>query len=425
MNVIDDGICLEHLDFLLEFLAAWEKRPVYLTPMAYRWCSTISDAAGRLGVGEPPVSKPPEQQLQSFPHQLRLRISLRLRLRSQDLARLRGLSEIAEGGFSVVGSGCNPVCIDNTSDHTHTCPLDLIPFHYARLLPVILEIGFRLAGPGHGGSALRTFHREWTFKGAFTNWDDESIADAATVWIIGGGKTPPGSFVRYFAKRMEKNTPFSPRLRQVAMRVIECFWRSELEASELEIVRLLNRLEVDVDDTMKKRPWVELLVSVIRLPAGPESLPSHYWRLLVNLAQAMRCVVHFTPRDVEVMRLLEEAGDWERLEDWTVVVWLLSPQDNLMEDVKQVILKLLLQRPSALARFENLCRTDELYPWDKVKLRQICDQARAEQPPSESSPPLYVSVRPAPHLPVLTPPFSLPQSITSRPTTCSPSFCGR
>jgi hypothetical protein len=387
MDVIADGICLEHLDFLLEFLAAWEKRPVYLTPMAYRWCSTISEAAGRLGVGEPPVGKPSKQHLQFLPDQLRRRIKHRLRLRPRDLDRF-GFSGIMEEGFSAVRPGYNPVRIDNTSDHTHICPPELIPFHYARLLPMILEIGFRLAGPGHGRPALRTFHREWTFKSVFSNEDDESIADAATVWVIGGDRTPPGSFVCYFAERMERSTPFSPRLRQVAIRVIERFWCSELEASELEIVRLLDRLGVDVEDMVEKYTWAQLLVGVIRLPAGLESLSSHYWRLLVKLAQAVRYVVYFTPRDVEMMRLLEEAGDWERLEDWTVVIWLLSPQDNLKEDVKQVTLKLLLQRPSALARLENLYRTGPMYYRDKDKLQQICDQARAEHLPSESPPPL-------------------------------------
>ena len=205
MNVIADGTCLEHLDFLLEFLAAWEKRPVYLTPMAYQWCSAISEAAERLGVGEPPW-----QQLWSLPDQLSSRI--KLRLKPQDLTGL-GFLEVAEERFPVVGPGYNPVRIDDTSDHTHIYPPDLTPFHYARLLPIILEIGFRLAGPGHGGPALRTFHRQWTFKGAFSNKDDESIADAATVWIVGGDQPPPGSFARYFAKRMEESTPFSPRLR--------------------------------------------------------------------------------------------------------------------------------------------------------------------------------------------------------------------
>jgi hypothetical protein len=374
-SVIDHGICLEHLDFLLEFLAAWEKRPVYLTPMAYQWCSAISEAAGRLGVGEPPVEPPSWKQIQYLPDQLSLRIEHRLRFQPRDLAHL-GFSEVAEEGFSVVGPGCDPVRMDNTSDHTHICPQDLIPFHYVRLLPVILEIGFRLAGPGHGGLALHTFHREWTFKGAFSNWDDESIADAATVWIIGGDQTPPGSFVRYFAEHMGRSTPFSPRLRQVAIRVIERFWCSELEASELEIVRLLDRLAVDVGDIVEKYPWVQLLVGVIRLSAGPESLSSHYWRLLGKLVQAEGYAVRLAPRDVEVMRLLEGAGDWERLEDWTVVVWLSEPQYNSMEDVKQVTLKLLLQRPSALARFENVCRTVHLHARDESPLQRICNNVR-------------------------------------------------
>ena len=424
MNVISDGVCLEHLDFLLEFLAAWEKRPVYLTPMAYQWCSTISEAAGRLGVGKPPVSEPPSHRRQRLPPQLEDRISLRLRLRPRDLAplsTLKDFSSILEEGFSAVGPGCNPARMDNTSDHTHIHPKYLIPFHYARLLPIILEIGFRLAGPSYDGSTLPTFHREWTFECAFSNKDDESIADAATVWIIGGDQPPPGSFMRYLAERMEKSTPFSPRLRQVAIRVIERFWRSELEASELEIVRLLDRLAVDVDDIVKERPWAQLLAGVIRLPAGPESLSSHYWRLLDKFAQASYFHVMFRPRDVKVMRLLEKAEDWERLEDWTTIVWLSAPWDYLMKDVKQVTLNLFLRRPSALARFENL----RLYARYEDKLQKICDRARAEQLPSESSPPLYVSVHPAPHLPVLTPPFSLPQSITSRPTTCSPFFCRR
>jgi hypothetical protein len=49
MNVIADGSYLHHLNYLLEFLAAWEKRPAYLTPMAYQWCSAISASLRRRG----------------------------------------------------------------------------------------------------------------------------------------------------------------------------------------------------------------------------------------------------------------------------------------------------------------------------------------------------------------------------------------
>jgi len=46
MSAIVDGDALQHLNFLLEFLAAWSKCPTCLTPMAYEWCSAISDVGG-------------------------------------------------------------------------------------------------------------------------------------------------------------------------------------------------------------------------------------------------------------------------------------------------------------------------------------------------------------------------------------------
>ena len=59
MNVIANGRCLQHLVYLLEFLAAWEERPTYLTPMAHQWCSAISEAGvvlvrqGQTGTNQP------------------------------------------------------------------------------------------------------------------------------------------------------------------------------------------------------------------------------------------------------------------------------------------------------------------------------------------------------------------------------------
>ena len=71
MTSIADGSCLHHLNYLLEFLAAWEKRPAYLTPMTYQWCSAISEAAGRLGLSGIPIGLPgPLHAL--LRHQLRL-----------------------------------------------------------------------------------------------------------------------------------------------------------------------------------------------------------------------------------------------------------------------------------------------------------------------------------------------------------------
>ena len=90
------------------------------------------------------------------------------------------------------------------------------------------------------------------------------------------------------------------------------------------------------------------------------------------------------------MRSFEEAEDWEKLEVWIVVVWQSLPESTpapTMEDVERVTRKLLLQRPSALRRFKDLCERGSLYSSHEAQLRQVCDQAQTEQPPSESPPP--------------------------------------
>jgi hypothetical protein len=384
MDVIADGNGVQHLNFLLEFLAAWEKRPASLTTIAYEWCSAISEAAGRLGQGEPPV----DPSLGPQPGD---------RYRPQDLARSGALSEIAEGEFSHVGPDCDPIRMDGTPDHGHIHPQDPIPFRYGTLLSAILEIGFRLVGPGDDWSALHlrhTPHHGRMFETAFSSDDDEVVADVVSIWIVSGDHAPPGSLARHLTKRVERSTPFSPRLRQMSICVIERTWHGELEMAGLETVRLLNRLDVDVDDMTKQDVWGQLLVEVIRTPAGLKDLSSHHWCLLGELSLVTNSVTP-GPRDVEVMRLLETAEDWEKLEVWMVVVWLSlsgSAPGPVIEDAKRVTLNLLLRRSSASPRFEALCERGSLYPSHGVELRRVCDQVRAEQLPSEPLNPSYVSV---------------------------------
>ena len=101
---------------------------------------------------------------------------------------------------------------------------------------------------------------------------------------------------------------------------------------------------------------------------------------------------------MEVMRSLEKMEDWEKLEIWMVVVWLFLPWSGilipeLMEGIEQVTLKSLLQQPSALLRFEDLCEAgthsdpSPTYQECKDRLQRICGQVRVEQLPSESPQP--------------------------------------
>lgn len=261
-------------------------------------------------------------------------------------------------GFSQVEPGCDLVRLDGTS-HSHERLQDLTPRKYANLLFTTLEVGFRLARPGHWPAVHlnHTSHHDQMFETAFSSDDDEVIADAVCVWIADSDRTPAGSLARYFVKRVERTAPFSPKLRQMGIHAIRRTWPSELAVSGLETVRLLNGFDVDVDDVEEKYNWVNLLVGVIRSPMGFENLSSHYWRLLDKLASTTLVVGNFSSRDMEVMKLLEEAEDWEKLEAWMVVVWtflpfLDSPAFESVEGIERMTFKLVFRRPPALQRFE-------------------------------------------------------------------------
>ena len=356
--------CLGYLESLLEFLAAWEKRPVWLTPMAYQWCLAISEAARTLMQRE--TSTPPEPLLPPFRAQLppmprrwfytiskatgtlgkreiptplgsphltcnplqepSRQLRRQYRQRQQNLIPA-DLISLFESDFSKVGPGCDPFRRGDTSDRTRGHPLSLVD--YADVLPVILEIGFHLAAPSRDQPAFcvdHTPHHDGVFETAFSSDDDEVVADAACAWIAGGYCTSPGSYVRYAAKRIEKDAPFSLRLRRVIICAIERNWRGELGASPLETIQLLNRLNVGVDDVAGEGVWAwrQILVDAIRSPTGLGSLSPHYWRVLDEL-QGPTVGLGLHGRDLEsfdaVMRLLEEAEDWEKLEVWMLIRW--------------------------------------------------------------------------------------------------------
>ena len=300
------------------------------------------------------------------------------------------LSSAVEEGFSKVGPGCDLANLDDTPG----LPQDLTPDNYGGILPITLEIGFRLVAPSHTWPIPNldyTSHHHWVFEAAFASHNDEVIADAVCAWIVGGDPTSPGSFVGYLTKRVERDAPFSPRLRWMSIHAIESIWPSGQGVSVLETVHLLNHLNVDVDDMEKEDGWPQLLVGLLCSPTGLESLSSHYWHLLDKLALA-RHQIDSTSYHVDsascrtVTRSLEEAEDWEKLEVWMLIVWQSIPWFESVEDFEGVTLKLLLQQPSALPRFGDMCKMGGLWTGHKVKLQQICNQVQLEQSPPESLP---------------------------------------
>ena len=440
MDVIASGYHLDHLYYLLEFLALWEKRPAHLAPIALRWCSAITEAAIKFGGGEMPATpqRIPWHQLESalrrglhetgsglrsdpgmrliyglssgvgalgfedglgFDLRMRLRnrlehrlhlglgpgvgLGLALQLRQQGPApssSAEPLSLFLEREFSQVGPGCDITPLDQESDYIREHLLSQTPHDCTLLLPITLEIGFRLAAPGHDQPVPDMKHPpydEQMFRVAFSNDDDEVIADAMWAWIT-SDHGPLGSLVGHLNKRAAKDEPFPPRLRRACICAIERTWRSELVEPVLETVRLLNHLDVDMNDVVHCHKWETLLVGVIRSPTGLESLPSHYWSLLDKLAAVRVEGVDFSPHDMEVMGTLEEAEDWEKLEVWMASVWQSAgvPVES-MQDMVRVTTTLLSQRPSAYSGLVGI--SISMPPDMRIPLQEICWQVQTDR----------------------------------------------
>ena len=374
-----DGDGLHNLNFLLEFLAAWEKRPAWILTVAYEWCSAISEVTGRFGLELKPGLRRPPGLTNGFDLGPRSGLN-ELRLQLQDLASEYDISEAAEEHFSHIRPDRDLAHTGGTSHHTR--------FHYGILLSISLEVGFRLVMP-RPDQILYLEHTPYhgsVFKAALACHDDEVIADGICVWIGDSDNIPASSCMSYLVRRVERGAPLSPRLRRMSICAIEHMWSNGLSTSEAEIVYLLNCLEVDVDDTGGKRRWRRSLVDLIRSPWGFKSLSIHYWHLLDKLApfeSALR-PMDFESRDMELVKSLEEAEDWERLEVWMAFVWqslvpgYIADAMSAPEVFERVTLKLFLRRPSTLRRFENLCNSETVSKEMGGLLRRICVKARAK-----------------------------------------------
>jgi hypothetical protein len=330
VNLQDNSPQAWTLVLLLMELLQLQNKPEYLIPMAYRWCSAISK---------------------------------KIRERRRD----------------------NP-----TSE-------DLISWgyrnHYRHILYLSLAIAFHHIGSEDvylRGRLSRTPHGEWMLDAIFTEGGDDAIADAVYVGLVDEEATPSGSCTRRLLKLSERSGPFSPRLRWTVLHFIQGGGYCEFEGAELEFVCLLNNLKVSVGEVGDAGwVWMNLVIHVLLTPMGQGRLSSHYWLLLGNLISAFPGTRSADDRQTEVMKSLEAAQDWEKLETWMLVVWWSMYRSNSVpiQDVGRATLTLFRQRPSAIPKFDDLLENHtqshffSLFNTHKEVLRRVCDQERVEQSP--------------------------------------------
>ena len=341
-----------------------------LAPIAYKWCSAIFEVAGHYSLLPTDFAQVP-------------------RFRA-------GVSQDFEYDFSHVGPSFDPVHMGEAFHHTHKYLRRPTSFLPGRFLFIILEVGFRLVTPGRGQPAFHLDHTPYYdsvfWKTYFSN-DDEVVADGVCAWILDKRSMPASSCVRYLTMRANNAMPFSPRLRQMCIHLIERMWHRNLGVSELETIRLLNHLDVGVGEMEDKDGWGKLLAEVVHSPAGLNGLSIHYWHLLERFPWERRCFLEVKSRAKEVVRSLEEAGNWEKLEAWAAIVWQFDGYryerffSGGLERLRQATLKHLLRRPSALPRFEDISESAQPSHIMRDALRHICAQVRAERFPLEPLPP--------------------------------------
>ena len=254
------------------------------------------------------------------------------------------------------------------------------------LLIKTLEIGFRFIRLGYRINQIVRPDYVSHFEGIFriaSSCNNEVIADALCAWITYQDHTSHPPLEILFRERMAVDEPLSPRLRRVSIRAIEDIWRKEFKVPEV----LLKCLDVELDEMkMERDSWGKLILQAVRSSLDG-SLPLRHWRLLDNLAHDTYISIgSWGPRDVNMTKLLEENGEWEKLAVWMWVIWrsLERPVVKLLEDVERVTLKLLLRQPSALARFEELgTHLNNAYAYlDRKFLDLICTLVRVKPIPS-------------------------------------------
>ena len=352
MCVIPDSTYLQHLCHLLDFLAAWENPPRLFTLMGYFWSSIISKKLKELDQGK----------------------------------------NALESRLSLHHSG------------THR-PQDETADKYAILLLMTLEVGFRRPDSQRVPCLVHKPHHTWIFDVVFSSYDDEAIADAVYVWAADRHRTTTGSCALHLSRRVDRGTPFSPRLRRVIVDVLNQI--PGAAGRGVEAARLLNQLDPNVEDMKDGHMWWRLLVDMIRWessPTGWETLSLRNWRLLGELTLAQGPYVYqLCGPDMEVLRLLHDSENWGRLEVWMVVIWASydlgydSDFEVPIEDIKRATFRLLQQQPPALPKFEYLCRQGWRIQVDRLQrrcglhgrtqvdqLQKICDQVRTEQLSSAS-----------------------------------------
>jgi len=301
------------------------------------------------------------------------------------------------------------------------------------LLPVCLEIGFRHLDFQTGSieaSLTHTKHHRGLVDVVFQSQESESIADLLQAWTL--------RYIWYLPEHqlleccpvhlvgLHNLVPFSPRLRWLVIRSVEVIGYKGFEGVAVgEFVELLNHLHVTAEEMDNKLCWVGFLWDAIKSIEGAQHLSDWYWEFLVftvselmveyialestapestdpestdpePTASEYPAVPRFIGRlerqafmlapwkleldlahSLQIITSLAEAKEWNKLECWIGIVWMLGAGGVIDEDLERSMVLLFCQRPGALQKLEQwMERWSQRNGGDMPEsFKRICKQA--------------------------------------------------
>ena len=255
------------------------------------------------------------------------------------------------------------------------------------LLFLSMEVGFRRLDPlkrWHLTNLTHTKHHQELADVVFKSNRREAIADllwALTVCDDRGPAVKSFGICKQYIVDLQNDTtvPFSPRLQRLVMDSIALIGYKGFEEVGFErFVGLLNYLHVGAEETLIPIEWSSILLETAQSPEGHRHLTVQSWELLAKLTTSRRWRLSGTTYTPCITLSLLEAQEWDKLECWLGVVWVMWPPetDSISEDLKCAMESLFFQRPGAVRKL-----TQWMQQWSEGRranvpesFRRICEQ---------------------------------------------------
>lgn len=255
-----------------------------------------------------------------------------------------------------------------------------------QLLFLSMEVGFHHLGPQDPWNVNPLTHTEHHHKLGdiiFESGDDKAIADLLLAWTLGyhyfSSHGPLNAHAEHITL-LHEIQPFSSRLRQVIIYSIEVMGYEGFKEVGVEaLIPLLNSLDVALKDMACSWLWLDLLLVVIQFSEATQHLSHHYWELLLELTISWSSM-QLPTYHPQVMISLKDAQEWDKLEYWIGVIWMVWPPEDdepMEKELEDGMLLLFHQQPGAIQRLQQWMQqwSDKQGLVVPKSFEQICEKA--------------------------------------------------